>query len=287
MSNSGTPSEAASQLEVYALKYAERMGTRSGMFAGGDPHDAPMAMDYFIWAIRGESGTVVVDTGFGRQEGERRGRTFLRTPAEALALIGVDAQEVTDVVITHLHYDHAGNLDAFPQARFHLQDAEMHFATGRSMTHAAVRHSFRLEDVLGMVSRVYAERVVFHHGDVGGEEAGLPAGIDLYLLPGHTPGQMSLGVDTARGRVIVASDAAHFYENYLDDRPFATHDSLTGIVEGHRRLRTLADSDDHVVPGHDPLVLARYPAPEKNLVGAVASLHEVPIDPHSNRGENT
>ena len=276
MSSSGAPPKAAPTFEVYALKYGERMGTRSAMFAGGDPHDGPMAMDYFIWAIRGGGATVVIDTGFGRHEGERRGRTFLRTPAEALALIGVDADEVSDVVITHLHYDHAGNLDSFPQARFHVQDTEMHFATGRSMTHAAVRHSFRLDDVLGMVSNVFAERVVFHDGDVPGEEAGLASGIDLYLIPGHTPGQMSLGVNTARGRVVVASDAAHFYENYLDGRPFVTHDSLTGIVEGHRRLRTLADSDDHVVPGHDPLVLSRYPAPSKDLVHAVASLHEVP-----------
>ena len=264
------------EFEVYALKYAERMGTRSGMFAGGDPHDGPMAMDYLIWALRDGDRTVVVDTGFSREEGERRGRTFLRTPAEALALIGVDPLEVADVVITHLHYDHAGNLDAFPNARFHIQDAEMGFATGRAMTHDAVRHSFRVDDVVAMVRHVYAERVLFHSGDVEGEDAGLPRGLSLHHIPGHTPGQMALRVNTARGRVVVASDSSHFYENFLDGRAFATHDSLSDLLDGHRRIRTLADSDEHVVPGHDPLVLSLYPPPSDDLVGAVASLHLPP-----------
>ena len=180
------------------------------------------------------------------------------------------------MVITHLHYDHAGNLDAFPNARFHLQDAELQFATGRPMTHPALRHSFRLDDVLAMVSHVYGDRVVFHDGDVAGVEAGLGAGLTLHHVPGHTPGQMSLRVNTARGAVVVASDAAHYYENFLDGRVFVTHDSMSQTLEGHRRLRVLADSDDHLVPGHDPLVLAHYPAPRPELAGAVAELHRPP-----------
>ncbi len=281
--------------EVFALKYAERMGTRAQIFAGGDPHDGPMAMDYFVWALRSDERTIVIDTGFGREEGEGRGRTFLRSPAEALALIGIDAAAVEDVVITHLHYDHAGTLEAFPAARFHLQDAELAFATGRAMTHGALRHSFRLEDVLAMVRNVYGERVHFHRGDVDGREAGLGGGVSLHLVPGHTPGQMSVGVDTARGRVVVASDAAHYYENFLDGRAFATHESMSDILDGHRRIRVLADSDDHVVPGPDPLVLARYPAPSKDLEGIVAALHHHPNDktnaqaeqPENTEGEST
>ncbi len=268
--------DGATDFEIYAIKYAERMGTRAQMFAGGDPHDGPMAMDYYIWALKTEGRTVVVDTGFTRAEAERRARTFLRTPAEALALIDVDIAEVADVVITHLHYDHAGNLDAFPNARFHLQDAEMSFATGRAMTHEAARHAFRLDDVVAMVGHVYGQRVVFHSGDVVGADVGLPAGMTLHHIPGHTPGQMSVRAPTGRGLVVVASDAAHFYENVLDDRPFITHDSLSDLLEGHRRIRELADSDDHVIPGHDPLVLTYYPSPSDDVAGAVAALHLAP-----------
>jgi len=117
--------------EVYAIKYATREGTRSGNFIGGDPHDGPMPMDYFVWLIRNPERTVVVDVGFSEAVARQRKRTFLRTPSAGLALLGVQAATVQDVVITHMHYDHVGTFFDFPAARFHLQDAEMSFATGR------------------------------------------------------------------------------------------------------------------------------------------------------------
>lgn len=89
--------------EVYAIKYATRGGTRSANFVGGDPHDAPMPMDYFVWLIRNAERTVVVDTGFSEDMAQQRKRTFLRTPSEGLALLGVEAATVKAVVITHMH----------------------------------------------------------------------------------------------------------------------------------------------------------------------------------------
>ncbi len=266
----------AEKFEIFAVKYAERTGYRGEMFVRGDPHEGPLDMDYFIWALRSPSHTIVVDTGFGEPEARERKRTFLRDPATALALIGIDAANVTDVVLTHLHYDHAGNLGSFPNAAFHVQEAEVHYVTGRSMTHRSLRHSFRLEDVLELVRNVYAERVVFHRGDDD-----LVPGVTLHHIGGHTPGQQSLRVATERGNVVVASDAAHYYESFLDEQPFLTHESMTDLLEGHRTLRRLADSDDHVVPGHDPLVIQRYPVPSPELAGIVACLHlhPTPLDP--------
>lgn len=111
--------------EIYAIKYGERVGTRGGMLVYGDPHDAPMAMDYFVWAIRNAERTIVIDVGYAREEGERRGRTFVRSPVDGLQLIGIEACKVKDVIITHMHYDHAGNMGLFPNARFHIQDEEL------------------------------------------------------------------------------------------------------------------------------------------------------------------
>ena len=106
------------------------------------PNDAPMAMDYFVWVVSGGGRTWVVDTGFEELDAGRRGRRLLRSTTEALAAIGVDAAAVTDVVLTHLHYDHAGGCGQFPSARFHVQDREMAYATGRYMTHAALNQAF-------------------------------------------------------------------------------------------------------------------------------------------------
>ncbi|MEM7403962.1 MAG: N-acyl homoserine lactonase family protein [Pseudomonadota bacterium] len=262
----------APEFEVFAIKYGERMGTRGGMFLPADAHDVPMAMDYFIWALRSESKTIVVDVGFGQTEGEARGRTFLRCPSEGLALLGIDASRVTDVIITHMHYDHAGNLELFPNATFHLQDEEMAYVTGRAMTHKVLRHSFRLDDVLEMVRLVYRDRVVFYHGD-----ATVTAGVSVHHIGGHTRGLMSVRVHTARGPVVLAADASHYYENFEREITFATVENIYLMHEGYRRLKALAPDLQHIVPGHDPKVLEMYPAPEPALEGIVARLDVAPV----------
>lgn len=258
--------------EIYAIKYGERVGTRGGMFVYGDPHDAPMAMDYFVWAIRNAEHTIVIDAGYGREEGERRGRTFLRSPADGLRLVGIEATEVQDVIVTHMHYDHVGNLQLFPNARFHIQDEELAYVTGRAMTHDVLRSSFALDDVLEMVRLLYGDRVVFHNGD---EE--VAPGVTVHHIPGHTRGLQSVRVHSERGSVVLASDAAHYYENLEKETPFATLENMFLMLEGFRRLRKLAPTDAHIVPGHDPAVFERYPPATPALEGVVARLDVAPV----------
>jgi len=258
--------------EVFAIKYATRNARRSDHFVGGDPHDAPMPMDYFVWLIRNNARTVVVDTGFTREVGEARKRTFLRSPAEGLALMDVKAADVKDVIITHMHYDHVGTFHDFPKAQFHLQDEEMAFATGRQMRHARFRHSIEVENVVGMVRLLFGDRVTFHRGD---EE--LAPGISMHHIGGHTPGLQSVRVNTKRGWVVLASDATHYYEHIEKDRCFVTVYNIGDTLEGYTKLRRLAASERHIVPGHDPLVMQRYPAVSKALDGIAVRLDVEPV----------
>jgi glyoxylase-like metal-dependent hydrolase (beta-lactamase superfamily II) len=253
--------------EIYAIKYAHHMRRAGENFIGGDPHDAPMPLDYFVWLVRGGGRELLVDTGFSAAMAAKRGREHLRCPTEGLKLLGVRANEIRDVVITHLHYDHVGNFDLFPAATLHLQDLEMRYATGRYMCHECFRGAFELEDVVGMVRRVYEGRVRFHEGD--GE---LMPGVSLHLIGGHTMGLQVVRVATRRGAVVLASDASHFYANMEEVRPFPIVWSVADMVEGYRRLRSLAQSPAHIIPGHDPLVMARYPAPSEGLQGVVVRL---------------
>jgi glyoxylase-like metal-dependent hydrolase (beta-lactamase superfamily II) len=253
--------------EVYAIKYAHHERRASENFIGGDPHDAPMPLDYFVWLVRGAGREIVVDTGFSAAMAEKRGRRHLRCPTEGLRMIGTDAATIRDVVITHLHYDHVGNFDLFPAATLHVQDLEMRYATGRYMGDACFRGAFEVEDVVGMVRRVYEGRVRFHDGD-----AELCPGISLHLIGGHTMGLQAVRVATRRGAVVLASDASHFYANMEQARPFPIVWSVADMVDGYRRLRSLAESPAHVIPGHDPLVLERYPAVSKELEGIAVRL---------------
>jgi glyoxylase-like metal-dependent hydrolase (beta-lactamase superfamily II) len=222
-------------------------------------------MDYFVWALRNSERIVVVEVGC------RRGRTFLRCPSDGLRLIGIIPANVQDVIITHMHYDHVGNLSLFPNARSHIQDEELAFVTGRAMTYRALNHSFRVDDVVEMVRLVYGGSVVFHNG----EDEIFP-GITVHHTGGHTRGLQSVKVQTRRGWVLFASDAVHYYESFLKELPFQMHESSSQMLESYRHIRALAPSDAHIMPGHDLAVLTRYPAPSPDLTGIVVLLD---VDP--------
>jgi len=240
---------------IYAVRYGHLSRLSDLNFLGGDDHAQPMPLDYYVWVIRNDDRTIVVDTGFDAAAAARRGRTLLRPVAAGLAAIGVDPQTVRDVVITHMHYDHAGNVPLFPLARFHVQDSEMSYCTGRAMSHAHLSAPFDAENVVDMVRRIFAGRVVFHAG-----EAELCPGVTLHHLPGHTLGLQAVRVQTARGPVVLASDAIHFWANLTRATPFPIVADVVGYLEALRRLRALAPSIDHIIPGHDPGVLERFPA---------------------------
>jgi len=267
-----TPSPAE-PFEIYAIRYAYHDGRRAADNYVGpvDLHDADSNLDYFVWLIRRGGETYVVDTGFGAEAARQRGRTLLQRPAEGLALLGVDAASVGHVIITHMHYDHAGTLDDFPAATIHVQDAEPAYATGRCMCHPTLRHPYYVEDVVTFVRKLYDGRVVFHKGDVE-----LAPGLSLHLVGGHTAGLQIARVWTRRGWVVLASDATHLYGNIDNGIPFPAVYNVGDMLEGHHTARRLADSDAHVVPGHDPLVMQRYPAPSEALRGKVVRLDVAP-----------
>ncbi|MBN9429075.1 MAG: N-acyl homoserine lactonase family protein [Burkholderiales bacterium] len=263
---------AIPEYEVYAVRYATRAAPRRSYFIGGDPHEAETSMDYYVWLVRHESASFVVDTGFGPEVAAQRGRTFLRHPSECFAMLGVDVATVRDVIVTHMHYDHIGTFDRFPLARFHLQDDEMAYATGRHMCHGQFNHGYEIDEVVGMVRLVYQARVRFHRG-----EAELAPGVSIHRIGGHTHGLQCVRVHTRRGWVVLASDCSHFYEHFENDRVFTTMFNVGEAIQGYRRLRELADSDKHVVPGHDPLVMQRYPAASAALQGIAVRLDAQPL----------
>ena len=255
--------------EVYAIRYATVARHGAENFIGGDPHESAARMDYFVWLVRRRGALFVVDTGFNERAAERRRREFLRSPVEGLRLLGVDATRVEDVIVTHLHYDHIGNFDLFPRARFHLQDRELAYATGRYMTTPFFSQAYELDDVVGMVRNVYAGRVLFHSGD-----AQLAPGLSVHLVGGHTQGLQVVRVFTRVGYLVLASDASHYAENMDSLRPFPVVADVTAMVDGWRRLRELASAPRHIVPGHDPLVMQRYRAPSPALEGIAVRLDD-------------
>jgi glyoxylase-like metal-dependent hydrolase (beta-lactamase superfamily II) len=258
--------------EVFALRYAEHPGQKASQnFIGGDLHDGLMPLDYFIWVIRDASRVFVVDTGFDAAVASKRGRVHLASPDLLLAQIDVQASQVSDVIITHLHYDHCGNQELFPAAKFHLQEREMAYATGRCMCHPGLRSPFEGTDVANMVHRVFESRVCFHEGD-----SALASGLSLHRVGGHTDGMQIVRVHTRRGWMVLASDASHLYANMEQGRSFPIVYSVGAMLDGHLRAYALADAPQNVIPGHDPLVTKRYPAVSADAVGRIVRLDADP-----------
>ncbi len=260
--------------EVFALRYGERTDrTRRESFVFADAHDSAHPIDYFIWVARSASRLLVIDTGFDQEEAARRDRRLLRTPREALATLDVEAETVTDVIITHMHYDHAGSLGDFPAARFHMQQDEMAYVTGPCMCHDELNHPFSADHVCHMVRKVFSGRVSFADGDTQ-----IAPNLTVHKIGGHTRGLQCVRVLTRRGWVVLASDASHFYENFEQRKLFPIVLDAELMLKGFARLEQLADTPDHVVPGHDPLVRAVYPAENDRLEGIV---HRLDVEPEA------
>ena len=257
--------------EIYAIRYAQRDAMRSSHFMGGDSHDGPMPMDYFVWVVRGNGVTLMVDLGFTREAAARRKREFLCDPIESLRLLDIAPEDVKDVVITHLHYDHAGNFHLLPNARFHVQEPEMHFAAGRHMRYRYFSSGYEPDDIAQAVRLNFAGRMQQYNG-----EAEIAPGIRVVPTPGHSPGEQVVCVHTQRGWVVLASDASHYYENLQKRRPYPAAHHVDEMLESFDKVMRLAGDIAHVIPGHDPIVMQIYPPAAPGLEGRVARLDVVP-----------
>ncbi|QIL80101.1 N-acyl homoserine lactonase family protein [Diaphorobacter sp. HDW4A] len=243
------------EYEVYAIKYASVERTRQSNFLepiDGDPN-ALMPLDFFVWLVRGAGRLLLVDTGFSQISALARKRFFLQEPAQALSALGIQVEDVSDIAITHLHYDHAGNVKQFPNARIWLQEREMAYATGKCMCDLKQNHFFALDDISVVLKRLY-------EGDVRLIDSmhSFAAGIEFHRIGGHTDGLQVVRVMTTKGWVVLASDAAHYYENLEKKNPFPAIYSKADMMDGYELIRQLADGEDNIIPGHDPKVCTRF-----------------------------
>lgn len=267
-------SSSNATFEVYALRVgsnAQRKARENFFFdACCGPPDASMPLDYFFWVLKNATTTIVVDTCFPRSTADRRDRKMYWEPAQALAALDVDPSKVTDVVITHLHWDHAGCTNLFTSAKFHVQEEELRFCTGPAMRHHYVRKTYERPDALQAVELLYDERMTLHNGDIQ-----LRPGLSLHRVGGHTPGSQVVRVMTKRGAIVLASDSAHLWANIRRRAPFPIVHDIVQMLDAFEAIERLADGPDHIIPGHDPLVATLFPAHGDNE--HIFCLHEEPI----------
>lgn len=239
--------------EAYALRYATVNRRRIENFIAHDSHDSATTMDYFVWFLKSDKETILIDTGFDQAAATQRGRHLLRCPITSLGAAGIALQDIKETVITHAHYDHAGNTKLLQSTRFHLQEREMAYATGKEMGHAFCRHAYDPHDVCELVHANFQDRVGFHDGTYE-----LRPGITVHWVGGHTRGLQIVRVHTKKGWMVIASDASHYLENYQKRSPFPIVSDVSDMLNGYTLIASLAESERHVIAGHDPLTMQMH-----------------------------
>lgn len=240
-----------------ALRYGSRMTTRADVFlryAEYHEPDGPQEMTYYLWVLRDDAQTIVVDTGYSAQGAGRRGRQFLVSPLDALRRAGVDPGAVDLVLNTHLHYDHTGHLDAFGDAPVLVPRTELEFWTGPLGGRTQFAAHVEPAEISALAARAETGAVTLMDA-----EHEVAPGVVSVEVGGHSPGQTILVIQGRQGPIVLASDAVHFYEEVERDRACAVLVDLARVYRAYDTIREHVDRGARFIAGHDPLVMDRFP----------------------------
>jgi glyoxylase-like metal-dependent hydrolase (beta-lactamase superfamily II) len=248
-------SGSSPQYEVYAVRYATLSDFPvAGLVKGADP-SRKLDIAMTLWLVKGNGHIILVDSGFYREQflKQWKPKDFVK-PSDAIKDLGVKPEDVTDVIITHMHWDHADGMDLFPNARVWLQKDEYSYYTGEAWQRKDTHGGIDKDDVLTAV-RLNLEG---HVGLVNGDAQEIIPGITCYTGGKHTYQSQYVGVRTQRGTVVLASDNMYLYENLEKHVPIAQTLDADSNLRAQDRMKQIASESRLVIPGHDPAVFEKF-----------------------------
>jgi glyoxylase-like metal-dependent hydrolase (beta-lactamase superfamily II) len=262
LANGRSVAEAAGpepEYEIYAAKYGGPLFRKVAIVLWNVGWDEDGPINYYVWAIKAKNGEItLVDTGSSPAQGAARKVPGFVDPIDVVARIGAGADSVSKVVITHMHWDHVGNIEgylrAFPKAKFYVQQREFDLCVKDPVClrkPVVVVFDPAAIKIVGDLER--SDRLVIVDGDVN-----LAPGIDLFLAPGHTLGLQVVRVNTAKGPAVVGSDCAHVFRGYREDNPSVFIMDMPAWIRSFDKVKSKA-AIDLIFPGHDILMDQNYP----------------------------
>jgi glyoxylase-like metal-dependent hydrolase (beta-lactamase superfamily II) len=243
------------QYEIFAVRYATIPDFAvNQLVAGADP-GRKLDIAMLVWLIRGNGKNILFDAGFYREQFFRQWHVndFMK-PSDAVKRAGVEPEDITDVIVSHMHWDHADGMDLFPKAKVWLQKDELEYYAGSAWQSRRTHGGIDPEDVLAAVKLNMAGRV----GLVNGDAQEILPGITAYTGGKHTYASQFIAVNTAGGTVVLASDNMYLYENLDRHAPIAATLDADSNLRAQDRMKQLASKPEWVIPGHDPAVMKRF-----------------------------
>ena len=248
----------AEKFDVYAVRFATIANFPVSSLISGADRSRRLDIAMTVWVLKGVNGRVaLVDAGFHRDQyfTAFAVKDFV-LPSEAIAPLGIKPEDVTDIFLSHMHWDHAGGIDLFPAARVWVQKDEFEYYTGEAWQSRNTHGGIDADDVLEMVKRNTIGRVTL----IRGEDETSISGIGFHVGGKHTWQSQFVSVQTRAGStVVLASDNVYLYENLDTHKPIAQTLDADSNLRTQDRMRSLASALKLVVPGHDPAVFDRFP----------------------------
>jgi glyoxylase-like metal-dependent hydrolase (beta-lactamase superfamily II) len=253
----------AATYEVYAVRFATLANFPVASLVAGADRSRRMDIAMMVWVLKGAGRVALVDSGFHREQYFRQFtvKDYVRPP-DALAPLGIRADDVTDILLTHMHWDHAGGIDLFPSARVWIQKDEYGYYAGDAWQSRTTHGGIDADDVIEMVRRNTQGKVSFVNGD---DDTLLP-GIRFGVGGRHTWASQFVAAATRAHTVVLASDNMYLYENLDAHAPIAQTLDAASNLRTQDRMRSLAGDARLLVPGHDPAVFDRFPHISERIV---------------------
>ena len=256
---------AAQEYSIQAILIANSPGDSAAEMVIGAPKDEKIDTIYAVWLIRGGGRNILFDSGFHRERWFKQWtiKDYIR-PDEAVRLAGVAPEQITDVIVSHAHWDHMGGIDLFPKATVWIQSEEFRYYTGPAWQPRGHHGGIDPDDVQELVRLNTIGRLRL----VNGDDVEIFPGIRAYTGGRHTFASQYIRVD-GNPPFVLASDNVYLYRNLAEHKPGATFskDDYAANVAAQERMIQLAGSADRVVPGHDALQFRKFP-----VAGRVAKI---------------
>lgn len=247
------------EYEVYAIRFATLVGYPVSQLVAGADSARRMDLAMMFWLVRGNGRNILVDSGFYRDKffhDDRFHLTDFVKPSDVLVRVGLKPEDITDIVITHMHWDHADGMDLFPNARIWIQKDEYTYYSGEAWASKDTHVGIDRDDVLALVNLDLAGRVSL----VAGDNQEIIPGVTCYTGGRHTYASQYVAIHTAKGVVVLASDNVYVKENLSKHVPIAATLDAQSNLRAQDRMRGIASNVRFIISGHDPAVFTDFPA---------------------------
>ncbi|MFB9844829.1 N-acyl homoserine lactonase family protein [Mucilaginibacter ginsenosidivorans] len=247
--------------KVYALRYAEvRDPTPISVWSLNGPKDKTVKVDFVIWLIKGSNGkNILVDAGFLSDipEAKEFNPVNYVRPDSTLMKIGLRPEDITDVILTHPHWDHIDGVGLFPNAHIWIQKDDYNYFIGALPEKPDSNAGYNKRDIVKMQELYSTGKVTL----VDGDNKQLIPGITVYTGSRHTYNSQYVGVKTGKDRIILASDNIWIYYSLEHMVPASFGGTLdpAGYVRAMKRMKTLASNPKYIIPGHDARMFTIFP----------------------------